>query len=79
MALASGLRIFADCLIIMSAVSQSSTSIQRMGEDRDILVDIMLRWGGFNSFPRNSVADAFLMSLYLGRLMSSVMGLADKC
>ena len=50
-----------------------------MGEDRDILVDIMLRWESFNSFSRNSVADAFLMSLFLGRLMSSVMGLADMC
>ena len=43
MALPSGLWILADCLMIISAVSQSSTSIQRMGEDWDILVDIMLR------------------------------------
>ena len=41
MALPSGLRTFADCLMIMSAVVWSSTSIQRIGEDWDILVDMI--------------------------------------
>ena len=43
MALPSGFQIFADSFMIMSVVSQSSTSIQRIGEDWDILVEIILR------------------------------------
>ena len=80
MALPSGLQTFANCLMIMSAVVWSSNSIQRIGEDWDILVEIILMSElNLSSLSRNSFAASFLMSLYLGSLMSSMMGLADKC
>ena len=80
MALPSGLRILADCLINMSAVSLSSSSIHRMGDIWDFLVDKILRWVFIlSSLSRNSMAAAFLMSLYFGSFMSSVMGVAEMC
>ena len=79
MAMPLGLQILADCLIIMSAVSLSSSSIHKIGDDWDILVDIIVGGCSFSSLTRNSDAASFLMSLYFDWLMSSVMGVADMC
>ena len=63
----------ADCLIMMSAISLSSTSIQSIGEEIDILEDIMLMLLSFSSLSRKSIAAIFLSSLYWGWFRSSLL------
>ena len=65
MALASLLTL-ADCLMSMSAVSLSLTSIHNMEEKSDIFEEIILMPESFNSLSKNSAAAIFLSSLYLG-------------
>ena len=69
----------ADYLMVISAVSLSSTSIQRIGEERDILEDIMLMLVSFSSLSKNSAAAIFLISLYLGWLISTLLVFNEMC
>ena len=70
---------FAAWRIIMSAVCESSSSIHIMGDVWDIFEDIIVGGSIFSSFAKNVAACSFRISLYLGKLMSSLIGEENIC